>query len=124
MSETPSVRLPGVLWHVTVTLHGQPLASGRLAQALGKMALAHGLGLSARFLPDTVELRYWDEGHDCRLVAEHGLNLWDVHREAAGLPSWPVVGLEVLDRTSFRRRWPPGSIEDDLFTPGVKPMPR
>ena len=122
MSDPAALRLPGVMWHVTVTLHGPPMEPGQLSQRLAGMAVAHGLGMSARFLPDTVELRYWDEGHDCRRVAENGLDLWDEHREDLSLPSWAVVGLEVLDRTSFHRRWPPGSAQAELFTPGVKPL--
>jgi hypothetical protein len=116
------MRLPGVLWHVTITLHGKPQLSQRLAESLRSLAFAHGIGLSARYSTDTVELRYWDEGHDCRVVAGHGLDLWDEHRVSSELPNWVVVGVEVLDRQFFQRRWPPGSTDPELFTPGVAPM--
>ena len=32
------------------------------------------------------------------------LRLWGEHRSTAGLPTWRVVGLEVLDRETFRQR--------------------
>lgn len=122
MSEPGEVRLPGVMWHVTVTLHGQPQEPGELARQLSQLALAHGIGLSARYQPDMVELRYWDEGHDCGRVAGNALGLWDSHREDLGLPSWAVVGLEVLDRGCFRRRYPRGTHGVEPFTPGVRPL--
>lgn len=123
MSEAAPVRLPGVLWHVTITLHGQPQQQDRLARSLKRLADAHGFDLAARYSEDTVELRYWDEGHDCRVVVGHALDLWDEHRPEARLPSWPVVGIEVLDRSSFHRRWPPGTAAAELFAPGVQPLP-
>lgn len=122
MAEQSTMRLPGVMWHVTVTLHGQPQRPQPLRDALTRLSFAHGLGLSARFTPDTVELRYWDEGHDCRVVASQGLSLWDEHREDSQLPSWVVVGIEVLDRQSFQRRWAKGVSRPDLFQPGVEPL--
>lgn len=122
MTEAAAVRLPGVLWHVTITLHGQPQDPGRLAAALGQLAEAHGFDVAARYTDDTVELRYWDEGQDCRVVVGHALDLWDEHRPDTELPAWPVVGVEVLDRPSFRRRWPPGTTSSELFAPGVRPL--
>jgi hypothetical protein len=122
MTQPAGVRLPGVMWHVTVTLHGHPLEPGRLAAGLELLAFAHGIDLSARYAPDLVELRYWDEGQDCRVVVGHALHLWDSHRPDADLPAWPVVGVEVLDRPTFRRRWRAGSDEGELFTPGVRPL--
>ncbi len=122
MAEEPAVRLPGVLWHVTVTVHGQPQAADRLQLGLQTMAFSHGIDLCARYSPDTVELRYWDEGSDCRVVVGHALALWDDYRGEVDLPAWPVVGVEVLDRTSFRRRFPQGG-DPALFAPGVHPFP-
>lgn len=117
-----SLTLPGVVWHVTVTLHGTPHEPGGLEHKLSQLAMAHGVGLSVRYRPDRAELRYWDEGHDCRRVANNSLDLWDLHREELGLPSWAVVGLEVLDRSSFRQRWPPGTTGRNALTPGVRPI--
>ena len=120
--DAAAVRLPGVMWHVTLTLHGQPQEPESLAQRLQHLAFSHGVELAARYSEDTVEVRYWDEGQDCRVVVDHALDLWDAHREGADLPLWPVVGIEVLDRSSFRRRWPSGT-PAELLAPGVAPMP-
>ncbi|MFN8125575.1 MAG: hypothetical protein U0R64_03580 [Candidatus Nanopelagicales bacterium] len=120
--DAAAVRLPGVLWHVTVTLHGQPQRPDELADVLAELAFHHGFDLSVRYTPDTVELRYWDEGTDCRTVAAAALDLWDAHRADLSLPAWPVVGVEVLDRAAFRRRWPDGA-SSEVFTPGVRPLP-
>lgn len=119
--EAAALRLPGVMWHVTVTLHGNPQAPDHLQAALQELTFHHGVGLSARYTPDTVELRYWDEGQDCRVVVSNALDLWDVHRQDQDLPAWPVVGVEVLDRPSFRRRFPDGA-DADLMAPGVRPL--
>lgn len=119
--EAAPLRLPGVMWHVTLTLHGQPHKPAALQNALQELAFHHGFDLAARFSPDTVELRYWDEGHDCRVVVANALELWDEHRNDRELPAWPVVGVEVLDRPSFQRRWPTGETPE-LFRPGVEPL--
>lgn len=120
--EAAALRLPGVMWHVTLTLHGNPQPPDSLHHSLQELAFHHGFDLSARYSPDTVELRYWDEGQDCRAVVEHALGLWDSHRQDQELPSWPVVGVEVLDRPSFRRRFPAGEAPG-LLAPGVAPLP-
>ena len=117
-----AVSVPGALWHVTVTVNGEPISPGRLQSGLATMELAHPFGLSARYAADLVELRYWDEGHDCRTVAKNALDLWSEHRNSSGLPSWPVVGLEVLDRPTFRRRWPEGSDVKKRMAPGIRPI--
>ncbi len=119
--QTAALRLPGVMWHVTLTLHGQPQPPELLQKGLQELAFHHGFDLSARYSPDTVELRYWDEGQDCRSVVDHALALWDEHRQDRDLPSWPVVGVEVLDRPAFRRRWPEGA-DPSLMQPGVHPL--
>jgi hypothetical protein len=31
--------------------------------------------------------------------------MWADHQRSAGLPDWRVVGLEVVDRDTARRRW-------------------
>lgn len=120
--EAAALRLPGVMWHVTLTLHGNPQPPEHLHSSLQELAFHHGFDLSARYAADTVELRYWDEGHDCRAVVDNALDLWDSHRQDQELPSWPVVGIEVLDRPAFRRRFPTGE-RDGLLEPGVRPLP-
>jgi hypothetical protein len=46
------------------------------------------------------------------------LRLWGEHRRTAGLPTWTVVGLEVVDRATHRRRGGTGA----LVSPGVRPF--
>jgi hypothetical protein len=110
------------MWHVTITLNGEPVTPDRLMAGLDVLAMSHPFALAARFSPDTVELRYWDEGHDCAAVVKNALRLWDQHRSSANLPAWPVVGLEILDRTTFQRRWPKGGDPKRLLEPGVRPF--
>jgi hypothetical protein len=117
-----AVSIPGALWHITITVTGEPTSSEGLRSGLANLELAHPFGLSARYSVDTVELRYWDEGHDCRAVALNAMSLWDDHRTILGLPPWPVVGLEVLDRATFRRHWPTGSDPKSLMAPGVRQL--
>ena len=57
-----------------------------------------------RYAADRAELRFWDEAEDVDDVAALALRLWGDHRDSAGLPSWGVVGLEVLDRATMQRR--------------------
>ena len=122
MSQPEPLTLPGVMWQVTLTLHGAPQQADLLAEQLQALEVAHGIGLSARYQPEMVELRYWDEGHDCRRVADNALNLWELHRAEIDLPNWVVVGVEILDRGTFQRRWPDGHPQAGLFTPGVAPL--
>ena len=119
MAEEPAVRLPGVLWHVTVTVHGQPQAADRLQLGLQTMAFSHGIDLCASL--QSRHRRTPVLGRRVRLPGcrRHALALWDDYRGEVDLPAWPVVGVEVLDRTSFRRRFPKG--DPALFAPGVHP---
>lgn len=121
MSES-ALAVPGSLWHVTLTVTGEPGSADGLRSGLSMLELMHPFGLSARYSADTVELRYWDEGQECRSVALSAMSLWDDHRSSAGLPSWPVVGLEVLNRPTFQLRWPAGSDAKKRMAPGVRPL--
>ena len=121
MSES-ALAVPGSLWHVTLTITGEPARAEGLQAGLAILELLHPFALSARYSVDTVELRYWDEGQDCKAVALSAMSLWDDHRTGAGLPSWPVVGLEVLNRATFRMHWPTGSDRKRRMAPGVRPL--
>lgn len=123
MSEE-TVSVPGAMWHVTLTLTGSPVSSARLQDSLAQLAEFHPFGLSARYAIDVVELRYWDEGHDAASVARTAIEMWEKNRDEVRLPDWPVVGIEVLDRATFRRRWPSGSDPAELLKPGVRPFLR
>ena len=54
-------------------------------------------------------MRYWDESVDVEGAVAQALRLWRDHEQCARLPPWRVVGLEVVDRDTARRRWTPGT---------------
>lgn len=91
-------------WHVTVTLAGEPRCERELGDALQRLLDERPLLHSCRYGPGTVELRYWEQAEQVDDAAAMGLRLWGEHRRSAGLPSWRVVGLEVIDRDTFHRR--------------------
>jgi hypothetical protein len=105
------------LWHVTVSLCGAPLPDDALASTLGRLCQRDPSNMSARYASDCVELRYWDEGASALGVAEAGSRLWEEASRDLPLPAWSVVGLEILDRATYRR-WrgrvapldPPGAV--------------
>ena len=43
-------------------------------------------------------------------VASLALRLWAEHRDSAGLPSWEIVGLEVVEKTVRETRTGPGQV--------------
>ncbi len=92
------------LWHVTLTLTGDPVPTDQLRSALQRLVDERPFMLSVRYAVDRVELRFWDEAEDVDDAAALALRLWGDHRASAGLPSWRVVGLEVLDRETARCR--------------------
>lgn len=105
------VELP--LWHVRVTLAGEPVDPRLLNGALEQMCSGGAFLGSARYAADRVELTYWDEAENVDDAAALALRVWNDHRQDAGLPSWTVVGLEVLDRDIQRQRGrevAPGSV--------------
>lgn len=94
----------GAMWHVTVTVSGDPVPGPEIKAGLERLAHEHPFLLAGRYAPDRAEVRYWEEARDARVVVELALALWDEHRGSAGLPAWHVVGLEVVDRDTFHRR--------------------
>lgn len=92
------------LWHVTLTVAGDPVDGEDLRRALSQLVHERPFMLSVRYSTDRAELRYWDEAEDVDDAAALALRLWGEHRESAGLPSWRVVGIEVLDRETVHAR--------------------
>lgn len=92
------------LWHVTLTVSGEPVDPDELAVALRRLADERPFLLSARYAAERAEVRYWDEAADVGDAAAIALRLWTDHRDTAGLPRWRVVGLEVVDRATVRAR--------------------
>lgn len=98
------------LWHVTVTVAGQPVPPAEVQGALSRLAAQHGFLHSLRYAGSRAEITYWDEAPEMLDAAAMAMRVWDEHRASADLPRWQVVGLEVLEqsvrlaRTSGGRR--------------------
>lgn len=92
------------MWHVILTVGGDPVESGTIREGLERLTHERPFLLSARYAADRAEVRYWEEARDVDDAAALALRLWGEHRLSAGLPSWRVTGLEVVDRATFQRR--------------------
>jgi hypothetical protein len=92
------------LWHVTVSVAGPAVDLEEVREGLERLAYDHPFMLSGRYACDRAEVRYWEEAPDVHDALALALRLWGEHRTSAGLPSWSIVGLEVLDRETFRLR--------------------
>lgn len=109
------------LWHVTLTVAGDPIDSTTLRDALERLAAERPFMVSMRYGLDRAELRYWDEAEDIDDTAALALRLWGDHRASAHLPDWKVVGLEVLDRATMLARGEERS-SSPLVAAGVRPL--
>jgi hypothetical protein len=94
----------GGMWHVTVTVAGQAVPETEIRAGLERLEHEHPFLLAGRYAPDRAEVRYWEEAPDAASVVRLALQLWEEHRLSASLPSWQVVGVEVVDRETFHRR--------------------
>jgi hypothetical protein len=92
------------MWHVTLTVCGEPVTETNIRDGLERLAHEHPFLLAGRYAVDRAEVRYWEEAPDARVVADLALRLWQEHRGSSGLPDWTVVGLEIVDRETFHRR--------------------
>jgi hypothetical protein len=91
-------------WHVTLTVAGASVPEPEIRYGLERLSHEHPFLLSGRYGVDRAEVRYWEEAPDVATVTGLALRLWDDHRVTAGLPSWHVVGVEIVDRDTFHRR--------------------
>ena len=96
--------LPVRLWHVTVTVAGEPQSLTDVHQALDRLRHERPFLLSTRYDEDRAELSYWEEGEEMVDAASLALRLWNEHRESAELPPWKVVGLEVIEQETYQSR--------------------
>ena len=92
------------LWHVTVTVAGAARPQMEVRAAMDRLLIEHPFLLTCRYDSESAELSYWDQGCELEDPAAIGLRLWSEHRLSAKLPPWHVVGLEVIDRATYRRR--------------------
>jgi hypothetical protein len=86
------------LWHVTVTVSGVPMEPLIVRAALQRLAEERPFLSSVRFSAERAEIAYWEQAASMLDAASLALRLWNEHRESATLPSWEVIGLEVLER--------------------------
>lgn len=88
----------GRLWYVAVTVAGESVEPLLVRSALARLSEERPFIDSVEFTTESAELTYWDEGSSLLDVASLAWRLWAEHRESAGLPSWEVVGLEVVEK--------------------------
>jgi hypothetical protein len=99
------------LWYVTITLSGQRMHRDDVRAALERLSIEQPFLVSAGYASSRAEIRYWDESVDVEGALAQALRLWRDHEQSAGLPPWRVVGLEVVDRDTARRRWDTSSMQ-------------
>lgn len=112
----------GRLWHVVVTMAGEPGDPEQVHAALERLCAERAFLLSCRYSTDRAELRYWEEADDADDAAALALRLWAEHRRTAGLPAWQVAGLEVLDRDTYQWRTTTTRRGPELLPMGVRPF--
>lgn len=94
----------GRLWHVTLTVAGDPVEPMLVRAALSRLREERPFLDTLEFTGTSAELQYWDEGAAMLDVASLALRLWAEHRESAGLPCWEIVGLEVVGKSVRENR--------------------
>ncbi len=92
------------LWHVTVTVGGDPQDLNKTSAALTRLLAERPFTHSARYDERRAEIRYWEESPEMVDAASLALRMWNEHRTSADLPDWRVIGLEVVDRDTFQSR--------------------
>ncbi|MDQ1286827.1 MAG: hypothetical protein QG622_392 [Actinomycetota bacterium] len=93
------------LWFVTVTVSGERVPPDSVYEALQRLSLEQPFLVSAGYASTRAEVRYWDESMDIEGAVAQALRLWSEHQDSAQLPRWKVVGVEVVDKRTARRRW-------------------
>jgi hypothetical protein len=105
------------LWHVVVTVSGSPMEPLIVRGALQRLSEERPFLSRLRFGTDRAEICYWDEGSSMLDVASLALRLWNEHRDTARLPSWEVVGLEVVEQDVRHSREQFESLTDLIVVP-------
>ncbi|MFB7464377.1 hypothetical protein [Streptomyces sp. NPDC056224] len=109
------------LWHVTLSVSGTPAPLSEVRRGLEQLAHDHPFLLTSRYADDHAEVRYWEEARDLHDAAAVALRLWGEHRSSAQLPPWEIVGLEVIDRATYRQRVAEGYGPPPAHPVGVHP---
>ncbi len=93
------------LWFITITVSGERASADSVRAGLERLSEEQPFLVSAAYASSRAEVRYWDESVDIEGAVAQALRLWADHEHSARLPDWRVVGLEVVDRDTARRRW-------------------
>jgi hypothetical protein len=93
------------LWFITITVSGERTSADSVREGLERLSEEQPFLVSAAYASSRAEVRYWDESVDVEGAVAQALRLWSDHEQTARLPAWRVVGLEVVDRDTARRRW-------------------
>jgi hypothetical protein len=109
------------LWHITLCVSGAEAPLKEVRRALEQLAHDHPFLLTSRYANDHAEIRYWEEARDLHDAAAVALRLWGEHRSTAKLPPWEIVGLEVIDRATYRQRVAEGYGPPPASPVGVHP---
>ncbi|MFD7918209.1 hypothetical protein ACFV3R_03135 [Streptomyces sp. NPDC059740] len=109
------------LWHVTLSVSGAAAPLPEVRRGLEQLAHDHAFLLTSRYAEDHAEIRYWEEARDLHDAAAMALRLWGEHRSSADLPPWEIVGLEVIDRATYRKRLATGRAPAPVAPVGVHP---
>ncbi len=67
--------LQAKLWHVTVTVGGDPMEASLVRAALERLSGEQPFLLSGRYANDRAEVRYWEEAPECADAAALALRL-------------------------------------------------
>ncbi|MFF2612059.1 hypothetical protein [Kitasatospora sp. NPDC058046] len=120
-AQPPTVPEQARLWHVVLSVAGQVTPLSALRASLEQLAHDHSFFLTARYAADHAEIRYWEQARDLHDAAAIALRLWGEHKVTSNLPPWEIVGLEVVDRTTYHKRVAEGFGEPPPHLGGVHP---
>lgn len=93
------------LWFVTATLGGPRQSPLAVRVALERLAEWNPFLVSAGYASSRAEIRYWDESMDVEGSVAQALQTAREFLASGDFPYWSVIGLEVVDRATARRRW-------------------
>ncbi|HEV8024160.1 MAG TPA: hypothetical protein VGP37_04665 [Candidatus Nanopelagicales bacterium] len=105
------------MWHVTVTVNGEHMPVDNVRAALERLNLEHPFLLEARYSEERAEIRYWEEAQDMATAAAAASAMWSDNAVTAQLPAWEVVGLQVLDHSTYLAREPLRSVPSGRIAP-------
>jgi hypothetical protein len=110
------------LWFVTVTVAGKSIDQDEVRRGLERLSIERPFVAGARYRADRAEVQYWEESPDAAGAIAQAMRMWSDHEVSALLPAWQVVGLEVVDRLTARRRWRCGDRQHIRVLGEIRPM--